>query len=97
MQVCLYSWMYGLTDPNKSIQPGIYYMKSLFSDAFDSAVYQKPAKDKVSLSEFGSIRDSFEEELGKCLREIFDYTIPFQQTETENACMYCAFTGICGK
>ena len=97
MQVCLYSWMYGLTDPNKSIQPGIYYMRNLFSDAFDSAVYQKPAKEKIPLSEFASIRDNFAEELGKCLCEIFDYTIPFRQTETENACMYCAFTGICGK
>ena len=98
MQVCLYSWMYGLEAPGKKIQPGIYYMRSLFTDAFDSGVYQRIDRGRSEqLSEFASVSSSFEDELRKCLDNIFDCQVPFTQTSTGNACLYCPFTGICGK
>ncbi|WP_439788078.1 PD-(D/E)XK nuclease family protein, partial [Parabacteroides goldsteinii] len=34
MQVFMYSWMLGAAPAGKTIQPGIYYMRTLFSDSF---------------------------------------------------------------
>ena len=41
MQVFMYCWMYAHFTENKgkTIQPGIYYVRSLFSDPFDPSVY----------------------------------------------------------
>lgn len=98
MQVCLYSWMYGLQAEKKNIQPGIYYMRTLFTDAFDSGVYQRFDRGKSEqVTEFALVSSSFEEELRKCLNEIFDCQLPFTQTKTGYSCLYCPFTGICGK
>lgn len=41
MQVFMYCWMYAHLTENKgkTIQPGIYYVRSLFADPFDPSVY----------------------------------------------------------
>lgn len=43
MQVFMYCWMYAHLTENKgkTIQPGIYYVRSLFSDPFDPSVYHR--------------------------------------------------------
>ena len=43
MQVFMYCWMYAHFTENKgkTIQPGIYYVRSLFSDPFDPSVYHR--------------------------------------------------------
>ena len=86
MQVFMYCWMYAHFTENKgkTIQPGIYYVRSLFSDPFDPSVYHR-------------IERGFEEGLRGCLDEIFNPEIPFTQTPTGKACSYCPFKGICGK
>lgn len=100
MQVFLYCWMYerfGGHD-NGSLQPGIYYVRSLFSDTFDPSVYRKEGRgsaDKVC--DFSLYSDAFEEGLRQCLDEIFDPSVPFTQTPSGKACPYCAFKDICGK
>jgi ATP-dependent exoDNAse (exonuclease V) beta subunit len=35
MQVFMYAWMYGTVQLSTAIQPGIYYMRTLFSPSFD--------------------------------------------------------------
>ena len=41
MQVFMYSWMLGAAPAGKTIQPGIYYMRTLFSDSFDASVSRR--------------------------------------------------------
>lgn len=100
MQVFMYSWMYGRLAENKgkTIQPGIYYVRSLFTDSFDSSVYhriERGRSDKVE--DFSRYIDDFEEGLRTCLDEMFNPEVTFFQTVTEKACGYCPFKGICGK
>ena len=39
----------------------------------------------------------FEEKLITLIHEILDNEIPFQQTENEDNCLYCAFREVCGR
>ena len=102
MQVFLYCWMYARLPENagKALAPGIYYVRTLFADPFDPAVYRrlergKSAKAKVD--DFSVYAESFEEALRHCLDEMFDPSIPFTQTTNGKACAYCMFKSICGK
>lgn len=100
MQVFMYCWMYAHFTENKgkTIQPGIYYVRSLFSDPFDPSVYHRIERGKSEkVEDFSGYAQAFEEGLRGCLDEIFDPEIPFTQTPTGKACSYCPFKGICGK
>lgn len=94
MQVFMYAWMYGA----KAIQPGIYYMRTLFSPSFDSGIYRRTDRFKTEqVLDFDNYRTDFENSLRNCLDEIFDTETPFRQTPNDKACMYCPFKDICGK
>ena len=100
MQVFMYCWMYAHFTENKAktIQPGIYYVRSLFSDPFDPSVYHRIERGKSEkVEDFSGYAQAFEEGLRGCLDEIFNPEIPFTQTPTGKACSYCPFKGICGK
>ena len=100
MQVFMYCWMYAHFTENKgkTIQPGIYYVRSLFSDPFDPSVYHRIERGKSEkVEDFSGYAQAFEEGLRGCLDEIFTPEIPFTQTPTGKACSYCPFKGICGK
>ncbi|MBP3517303.1 MAG: PD-(D/E)XK nuclease family protein [Parabacteroides sp.] len=94
MQVFMYAWMYGAA----AIQPGIYYMRTLFSPSFDPAVYRRTDRFKTEqVLDFADYRTEFENGLRNCLDEIFDPEIPFVQTPNGKACAYCPFKDVCGK
>ena len=100
MQVFMYCWMYAHLTENKgkTIQPGIYYVRSLFADPFDPPVYHRIERGKSEkVEDFSGYAQAFEEGLRGCLDEIFNPEIPFTQTPTGKACSYCPFKGICGK
>ena len=100
MQVFMYCWMYAHLTENKgkTIQPGIYYVRSLFADPFDLSVYHRIERGKSEkVEDFSGYAQAFEEGLRGCLDEIFNPEIPFTQTPTGKACSYCPFKGICGK
>lgn len=98
MQVFMYSWMLGAAPAGKTIQPGIYYMRTLFSDSFDASVSRRIERTKTeSVTDFSAYSEAFEGELRRCLDEIFGRETPFTQTTTEKACAWCPFKDICGK
>lgn len=100
MQVFMYSWMYNKMCETKgqAIAPHIYYMRTLFSDKFDSGVYRRLDRTKTALVEdFTDYSADFESALRGCLDEIFISDTPFLQTALEKNCSYCPFKGICGK
>ena len=97
MQVFMYCWMYAHLTENKgkTIQPGIYYVRSLFADPFDhrsTTVSNGGSRRRVE--DFSGYAQAFEEGLRGCLDEIFNPEIPFTQTPTGKACSYCPFKGI---
>ena len=98
MQVFMYSWMLGAAPAGKTIQPGIYYMRELFSDSFDASVSRRIERTKTEpVTDFSAYSEAFEGELRRCLDEIFGRETPFTQTTTEKACAWCPFKDICGK
>lgn len=98
MQVFMYSWMLGAAPAGKTIQPGIYYMRELFSDSFDASVSRRIERTKTEpVTDFSAYSEAFEGELRRCLDEIFGRETPFTQTTMEKACAWCPFKDICGK
>ena len=56
----------------KTIQPGIYYVRSLFADPFDPSVYHRIERGKSEkVEDFSGYAQAFEEGLRGCLDEIF--------------------------
>lgn len=98
MQVFMYSWMLKneLRDDSK-VQPAIYYLRALFKDFSPVVVYNESPKVKTEVLDFEEFHSPFEEELRSCLDEVFDLTIPFDQTQNTKNCMYCLFADVCGR
>ena len=98
MQVFMYAWMYGPVPAGKIVQPGIYYMRTLFSPSFDAGVYRRIDRAKTEqIVDFSDCYTEFEDSLRSCLDEIFSPETPFVQTTNGKACSYCPFKDICGK
>ncbi len=100
MQVFMYSWMLNRLPEykGKPIQPGIYYMRTLFSTDFDAGVFQRiDRRTKEKIEDFTGFIPDFESSLRNCLDEIFSIDVPYIQTPTGKACSYCSFKEICGK
>ncbi len=94
MQVFLYAHLYLLETPDEKIEPGIYYLRELFGKTFSSCVVHN--RDRT-VEDFDKYRDDFKDLLHSCLDEIFDAEVPFSQTSTSEACLWCSFTNICRK
>ncbi len=100
MQVFMYGWIYGHQPGgmNKPIQPGIYYMRTLFEPGFDAGVYHHIARGQsVAVTHFAPFEADYERAMRNCLDELFDPQVPFSQTPEGKACSYCPFAAICGK
>ena len=100
MQVFLYAWVYNQLreEENSSIQPSIYYLRSLFDTQFDPAVLHRMGRGKNErVDSFLVFHDEFEKEMRICLEEMFNPLVPFVQTEIGKRCVYCPFASICGR
>lgn len=99
MQVFLYAWMYGVTSTENTLQPGIYYMRSLFSHTFNPGIFQRTEKrgKNEQVLDFADYYTEFEAGLRNCLDEIFGKETPFVQTKNTKNCSYCPFKTICGR
>lgn len=98
MQVFMYAHLYLMNHADAVVESGIYYLRNLFDNNFDPAVIYRPTtKDNLRIDDFAEYRDEFIGFFEACLEEIFDHTVSFTQTPTEEACKWCSFTNICKK
>jgi CRISPR/Cas system-associated exonuclease Cas4 (RecB family) len=100
MQVFLYAWMYGQLPEagDRRIQPGIYYMRALFSPSFDSSVRRRVDRMQTEpVDDFRQYAEEYENTFRSTMDEIFGAETPFIQTPTGKACSYCTFREICGR
>ncbi len=98
MQVLYYALMFhrGYPEMDYPIMPGIFNSRELFSDEFDVKI--KMVNEKGRYSQVWDARpllQEFESELSGLLREIFDPSVDFDQTEDVKKCRWCPYKGIC--
>jgi hypothetical protein len=95
----LQTFLYALLFKNKAntglkIQPGIYYLKNIFSDEFDWRM-----KDSTIgiVEDFDIYAKEYTERLVGLIENIFDPDIPFHQTNQLSNCEYCDFKVLCNR
>lgn len=94
-QVFLYCKLYNIKFldamlDKPSLLPLIYSVRKAFSD-FVPLLHV----NKLPVESYDDVKDKFEPLLDACLEEIFDESIPFEQTQVPEHCTYCNFKTIC--
>ncbi|MCD7973636.1 MAG: PD-(D/E)XK nuclease family protein [Candidatus Azobacteroides sp.] len=97
MQVFMYCLLYEeIKKTGLPIEPGIYYLRNLFANQFDTRIIQKDTAATV-IEDFAACKEEFKDHFYACLEEIFSPEIPFTQTTVIKYCEYCSFSEICGR
>ncbi|MDD4970938.1 MAG: PD-(D/E)XK nuclease family protein [Paludibacter sp.] len=98
LQTFLYGIFYKEQAKGKTITPGIYYMRDVFKDDFDTELHAKPERNiNETVTDFSVYEDEFRAHLTNSLEEIFNPEIPFIQTENTKICQYCPYVGVCNR
>lgn len=82
--------------PPEQIQPGVVWMRKLFTDT-DTSLYLQEGRQQKTPITLALANDEYRAGLGQLLDELFDEKIPFRQTEHEKNCEYCVYKEICLK
>jgi RecB family exonuclease len=94
-QTLLYSLVVSKTTGNSKIQPCLYFVREMSSNAYESELYSGDKKD-IKLESAGPLLKEFEELLCNTLESIFEKHGEFNQTLNEKICVYCPYKEICG-
>ncbi len=98
LQTFLYGILYENKAQGKTITPGIYYMRDVFKDDFNTELHYKPERNiNETVTNFKTYEDEFRGHLTACLEELFNPEIPFVQTDNVKVCQYCPYVGVCNK
>jgi len=98
LQTFLYGILYKEKALGKTMTPGIYYMRDVFKQGFDTELHYKPDRNNNEVvSNFETYENEFRQHLTKCLEDVFNPEIPFIQTENVKVCQYCAYKGVCNR
>jgi hypothetical protein len=79
------------------IMPGIYNIKEMFGESFDFRLVFKNRVQKINkpVNSVKPFIDSYLTGLRSLVAEIFQSSIPFDQTDDLKKCTYCPYSGIC--
>jgi len=98
LQTFLYGIFYKEQANGKTITPGLYYMRDVFKDHFDTEMHMKPERSiDETILDFSVYEAEFRAYLTDSLEEIFNPEIPFVQTENIKVCQYCPYIGVCNR
>lgn len=98
LQTFLYGIFYKEQAQGRTITPGIYYMRDVFKDDFDTELHAKSDRyNNETVKDFSVYEDEFREHLTGSLEEIFNPELPFVQTENTKICQYCPYIGVCNR
>jgi CRISPR/Cas system-associated exonuclease Cas4 (RecB family) len=98
MQTLFYGLLYQYENPlnTLALKPAIYNLKEIFTEDFDPFLKDK-SKDIQEVENYLLVEENFQQGLKKILEEIFDPSMPFDQTEKPEKCKFCSFKEICGR
>ena len=90
LQVFIYAYFYHVEQRQKTLSPGIYYMRTSFSD-FSSTV----TCNNLPVDDISEQLPEFEVLFNDKISELFNQDIPFTQTDNLTNCEYCPFRSLC--
>lgn len=99
MQTLIYSLLYEengtLTD--HVVTPGLYNARELFNANFSIYLLLKEEATKKyrPVVDARGLLGELKSEMGRLLEEIFDPSVPFDQSQNLRTCAYCPYAGIC--
>ncbi|GMQ29450.1 PD-(D/E)XK nuclease family protein [Algoriphagus confluentis] len=95
MQTLLYAYFYQHSHPENTLpmKPGIFNIKEIYDSKFNPFLVM----NKEEIRDYRDFAEEFEQGLSGLLGEIFNPEVPFDQTEDEKKCEYCAYREICGR
>lgn len=97
-QIFLYSFLLqSNVYPSKKVIPELMFIRESYQAEFESAVYYKPAKEKVRVHSLDDFYADFKERLDQLISEFMDPSIPYIQTDEMATCKNCPYSNICGK
>ncbi len=94
-QTILYSNILSSIDGEGKYQPGIINVKDLFKNDYSININQKPLRKQGVDVLLEDVKEEFAEHLQTLLEEIFNYDIPFIQTNDIKKCGYCPYRELC--
>jgi len=83
-------------EPLSVIQAGIFSLKTI-ATGFQPVSFPSPETGKSLINVDQIALDQFEKVLQTILREIFDLSLPFCQTQDRNICRTCPYINLCGR
>jgi len=95
LQTFLYCILYQDENKVSNLTPGIFYIRDLFKEDFDTVLINKESKEKVT--DFEQYNEAFRKHLTTCLDEMFNPEVPFTQTSNLKVCQYCPYVGVCNR
>ena len=96
-QTILYSNILSSIDGERNYQPAIINVKDLFTNNYSININQKPLRKSGVDILLKDVKAEFTDHLQTLLEEIFNYDIPFTQTNDLKKCSYCPYRELCIK
>ena len=92
----LYSMMLSHQE-GRDVRPELYYVGRMGSKEYSPLFNGVFGGEKGQLTSYAECREEFEANVKSTLEEMYDKSVPFRQSEDENACTYCDFKELCGR
>jgi CRISPR/Cas system-associated exonuclease Cas4 (RecB family) len=92
-QVLLYACVYTKLNPETDIEPGLFFIRAAHSNDFSHTIFFGMKKEK--LTSYSRVGPEFEDLLLTHLSGLFDFSIPFKQTENLRICRSCPYAPVC--
>lgn len=96
-QTLLYSLVLSKVTANENIQPGLYFVRNIRKDNYNSKLSIGERANKHPLNSLAEVKDEYETLLTETLNDMFSDEGEFTQTTDEKYCGYCPYIGICGR
>jgi len=100
MQTMFYGLIYQATVPENilPLKPAIFNLREMFGDDFNPYLQVKqPRKEGIEVNDYRQYEEEYKAGLTGVLEEIYDPTVPFDQTADLKKCEYCPYREICGR
>jgi len=94
-QTFLYSWLLSREGQYGKIQPSLFFVRDIYKENFDHKIIQSENRNSKPVDEFSEYLEDFEMRLKALIRDLFDPSETFTQTEDTDYCSNCPYNLIC--